>query len=98
MATKAEAEIYPDIAIPPGETLAEELEARAMSQKSLAQRMGRPYQVVNEIINGKKAITARTAFQLQDALGVSAKFWINLETDYQMTKEHIRRLETKAAS
>jgi HTH-type transcriptional regulator/antitoxin HigA len=80
-------EAYPDIAIPPGEYLGEELEARGISQKELAKRMGRPLNAINEIINGKKAITAETALQLEEVMPeIPARFWLNLETDYQLTK------------
>ena len=85
MVTKTDA--YPDIAIPPGEYLAEEIEARGISQKELAARMGRPANAINEIINGKKAITAGTALQLEDVMPeIPAKFWLNLETDFRLIK------------
>jgi HTH-type transcriptional regulator/antitoxin HigA len=85
MVTKTDA--YPDIAIPPGEFLAEEIEARSMSQKELAKRMGRPLNAINEIINGKKAITADTALQLEEVMPeIPARFWLNLETDFQLTR------------
>ena len=85
MVTKTAA--YPDIAIPPGEYLAEEIKARSLSQKELAKRMGRPTNAINEIINGKKSITAETALQLEEAMPeIPARFWLNLETDYQLTK------------
>jgi HTH-type transcriptional regulator/antitoxin HigA len=85
MVTKTDA--YPDIAIPPGEFLAEEIEARGMSQKELARRMGRPLNAINEIINGKKAITAETALQLEEVMPeIPARFWLNLETDFQLTR------------
>ncbi|MGA1796428.1 MAG: HigA family addiction module antitoxin [bacterium] len=78
---------YPDIAIPPGEYLAEEIEARGISQKELAKRMGRPLNAINEIIHGKKAITAQTALQLEEVMPeIPARFWLNLEIDYQLTK------------
>ena len=90
MATRTEA--YPDVAIAPGEYLAEEIEARRMSQKELARRMGRPANAFNEIINGKKAITAETALQLEAVMPeIPALFWLNLEADYQLTKALIRR-------
>ena len=83
---------YPDIAIPPGEYLAEEIEARELSQKELASRMGRPANVINEIINGKKAITAETALQLEEVMPeIPARFWLNLETDYQLIKALLKR-------
>jgi HTH-type transcriptional regulator / antitoxin HigA len=85
MVTKTET--YPDVAIPPGEYLAEEILERGISQKELAKRMGRPVNTVNEIINGKKAITAHTALQLEAVMPeIPARFWLNLEMDYQLTK------------
>ena len=83
---------YPDIAIPPGEYLAEEIAARGLSQKELAKRMGRPLNAINEIVNGKKAITAETALQLEEVMPeIPARFWLNLETDYQLTRVLIRK-------
>jgi HTH-type transcriptional regulator/antitoxin HigA len=83
---------YPDIAIPPGEYLLEEIEARGISQKELAKRMGRPLNAINEIINGKKSITAATALQLEEVMPeIPARFWMNLETDYQLTKAFIAK-------
>jgi HTH-type transcriptional regulator / antitoxin HigA len=90
MVTKTE--VYPDMAIHPGEYLAEEIEARGISQKELAERMGRPLNAINEIINGKKAITAETALQLEEVMPeIPARFWLNLETDYQLTKALISK-------
>lgn len=70
----------------PGELLAEELEAREMTQKELALAMGRPPQAINEIVRGKKAITAETAVQLEHALGIKAQFWMNLQTSYDIKR------------
>ena len=95
MATKTDA--YPDVAIPPGEYLSEEIQARGISQRELAKRMGRPVNAVNVIINGKKAITAETALQLEGVMPeIPARFWLNLETDYQLTKALINRRATMA--
>jgi len=80
----------PDYAIPPGETLAETLEQLGMSQAGLAQRMGRPLQMISEIIQGKKAITAETALQLERATGVPANFWNSSQRNYEAT---LARLE-----
>jgi HTH-type transcriptional regulator/antitoxin HigA len=89
MATKATA--YPNMAIPPGEYLLEEIEARGLSQKELARRMRRPLNAINEIINGKKVITAETALRLEVVmLEIPARFWMNLEVDYQLTKASIK--------
>ena len=85
MTNKTRVSVESDLAIHPGVTLAEELEAREMTQKALAEAMDRPVQVVNEIINGKKAITAETALQLERVLDIPARFWMNLQTDYDLT-------------
>ena len=80
------------MAIPPGEYLAEEIRERGLSQKELARRMGRPLNAINEIIRGKKAITAETALQLEEVMPqIPARFWLNLEADYQLTKAVLER-------
>ena len=89
--------VYSDLAIPPGETLADEIMARGMSQKELAARLGRPAQVVNEIVRGKKAITDDTALGLEKVLGIPAAFWVNLEQSYRMTRARLREQETLRA-
>ncbi len=66
----------------PGETLEETLEALDMPQAELAKRMGRPSQMVNEIIKGKKDITPETALQLERVLGIPASFWNNRQRQY----------------
>lgn len=73
-----------DLAIHPGELLAEELEVRGITQKALAAIMERPAQAVNEIVRGKKAITADTALQLEAVLGAPAAFWLNLQSQYDL--------------
>ena len=83
--TKTQTRISSDMAVPPGEILAEELQALGMTQKECARRMGRPAQVINEIIRAKKAITAETALQLETVVGGSADYWLGLETTYRLT-------------
>ena len=77
---------------PPGEFLREELETRGWTQAGLAERMGRPLRSINEIVNGKKAITAETAIGLGDALGTSAEYWLNLESGYRL---HVARRQKR---
>ncbi|MBM3943485.1 MAG: HigA family addiction module antidote protein [SAR202 cluster bacterium] len=90
MATRTDA--YPDVAIPPGEYLLEENAARGMTRKELARQMGIPVNAFNEIINGKKAITAETGLQLEAVMPeIPARFWLNLGSDYQLTKALIKR-------
>lgn len=70
----------------PGDFLKEEIEARGWSQVELAEIVGRPAKVINEIIAGKKAITPETAIQLGEALGTGPELWMNLESRYQLSK------------
>ncbi|MBG0788201.1 MAG: HigA family addiction module antidote protein [Anaerolineaceae bacterium] len=72
----------PDQVSFPGETLLEALNERSMTQADLARRMGRPNKTVNEIIQGKSAITSETALQLENVLGISATFWLNRQRYY----------------
>lgn len=99
MTSIAPAPYRPDVAIPPGETIREILESKSMTQAELANRMGRPTNKVNEVIQGKRQITADTALELELALGLSASFWINLEKNYQLNKARLsqdKRLEREA--
>ena len=82
--------VYSDLAIPPGETLAEEIEVRGMTQEELAARMDCSLQVIDEIVRAERAITPEIASALGKALGGSSQFWINLEEHYRMTLDHIR--------
>ena len=86
MANSSTARIESNLAIHPGELLAEELELREMTQKQLALAMGRPPQAINEIVRGKKAITAETALQLERVLEIPAHLWMNLQTRYDLTR------------
>ena len=68
----------------PGEYLSDELEARGWSQTDLAEILGRPAPVVNQIIKGKRSITPEIAKELGAALGTSAMLWLNLEAAYRL--------------
>lgn len=71
---------------PPGEFLKEELESRNWNQTELAEIIGRPVKMVNELILGKRAVTPETAVQLGEALGTGPELWMNLESQYQLSK------------
>ncbi|MCA9925549.1 MAG: HigA family addiction module antidote protein [Anaerolineales bacterium] len=86
-------EFRPDYVSLPGETLLEVLESLDMSQAELARRMGRPKKTINEIIQGKAAITPETSLQLEFVLGVPASFWNNRERQYQENKARIEEEE-----
>ncbi len=77
--------VWSDHPVSPGNILKEEIEYRGMSQNDLASLMGRPPEIINDIILGKEEITQTTATEIQEALGISAQFWLNLEATYQVT-------------
>jgi HTH-type transcriptional regulator / antitoxin HigA len=72
-----------DYAVAPGETVLEVIEALGLTQSELAERTGRPKKTINEIINGKAAITPETALQFERVLRLPASFWTSLEHDYR---------------
>lgn len=69
--------------LPPGETLRETLEALHMSQSKLAARTGLTLKHINQVVRGAAAITPETAIALENATGVAATTWNNLENRYQ---------------
>lgn len=72
-------------AVTPGEILAEEfLAPLGMSHRELARRMRVNPMRVNEIVRGKRAITADTALRLAAVLGTSARFWMNLQSNHDL--------------
>ena len=82
-----------DLAIHAGEFLEETLKEIGMTQSELSNRLGRPLQMVNEIIKGKKSITSTTALELEDVLGIPSHIWLGLENQYQIVLAKQKELE-----
>jgi addiction module HigA family antidote len=77
--------------IHPGEILLEEfLKPMEISQYRLAQDINVPARRINEIVLGKRAITADTALRLSEYFGLSEKFWLNLQMRYNLEVEKDR--------
>ena len=75
----------------PGEVLLEEfLEPMEISQYRLAKDISVPPRRINEIVHGKRSITADTALRLPRYFGTSEKFWLNLQTGYDLEVERDR--------
>lgn len=68
----------------PGEVLKDEIEERGISQRQLADTMGLAYSVVNEILNGRRPLTAKTALMFEASLDVPADSLMYLQTKYNM--------------
>jgi HTH-type transcriptional regulator/antitoxin HigA len=92
MKAKKQYRFEPDYAVPPGETLQEVMESLDMTQKELAVRTGLTVQSLNRIFKGEQPITYESANRLELALGVPARFWNNLEAQYQ---EQLAKLDEK---
>ena len=84
MSEHTDATFTPAEAFPPGEFVRDELEARTWTQEDLAEILGCSLRLVNEVIKGRRAVTVDTAKGLGDAFGTGARFWLNLETSYQL--------------
>ena len=72
-----------DLIIHPGETIADVLEDRGITQTELASRTGVSTAYVSSVIAGKKGISANFAMGLEYALGVPKSFWLNLQANYE---------------
>jgi addiction module HigA family antidote len=90
--------------IHPGEILLEEfLNPMDISQNRLARAMDVPPRRINEIVHGKRAITADTAIRLARALGTSEQFWMGLQADFDLEEarkcasDKLRKIENLAA-
>jgi addiction module HigA family antidote len=80
--------------ITPGEILEEDfLKPMGLSQYRLAKDINVPPRRINEIVNGERAITADTALRLGRYFKMSAQFWLNLQSHYdlEMVEERIGR-------
>lgn len=76
--------IYNDIiAIPPGETIKDEIAFLNMSQKEFADRLGMAAKTVNQIMSGIAPITYETAIKLENVLGIPSSTWNSLEANYR---------------
>ena len=60
----------------------DELDYRGISQKALAEEIGVPASVLNEVLNGKRAVSTEYALLLEAALGIDADLWLRLQSDY----------------
>ena len=87
----------PDEVSPPGHTLRDLMEERALTQIELSRRLGRPSQAVNEIVAGKKAITEDTALELERVLQVPANFWLAREARYREYRARLRAADGRKA-
>ena len=93
--------------IHPGVTLREDfMEPHGLSANRLARALGIPQNRISDIARGRRGITADTALRLERAFGVSAAFWLNLQSHYELEvaerdngaaiRQAVRRVESTA--
>ena len=73
------------IAVHPGRVLKRELEARDLSANRLALALRLPSGRVTDILNGKRGISPETALRLGRYFGNSARFWMNFQTNFELS-------------
>lgn len=76
--------LTPSEPIHPGEILKDEIEYRGISRRKLAAQMGISPTLLNEILNGKRAVSAEYALLFEAALGIDAEPLIKLQVDYNI--------------
>ncbi|HTP25900.1 MAG TPA: HigA family addiction module antitoxin [Anaeromyxobacteraceae bacterium] len=75
------------VAVHPGEILLEEfLRPLGLSQATLARHLGISLVRVNELVKGKRGVSAETAWLLAQAFGTTPQFWINLQSNYDLAR------------
>ncbi len=83
----------------PGEVIKEELQARGLSQRKLADIMQASHTMLNEILNGKRPVSTGFALEIEASMGISAELLVNMQTRYNLQvarqdKDLIARLDT----
>lgn len=77
---------YPAIAVHAGEIIKEEIEARGISQKALAESLGVSYTMLNEILNTKRSVSSEFALLIEAALGISAEMLMGIQLRYNLQR------------
>lgn len=79
----------------PGQMLLKDfLEPMHISQKIFAKHLGWTYARLNEIVNGKRGITANSAIAIAEAFDMEPEFWMNLQRDFDLWKEENSKRKT----
>ena len=95
--------LIPPTATHPGELLADELEARSMTQQAIAQQMGVSQAIISQLLHKKRRVSLEMALRLELSLDISAEFWLNLQrqhdriTAYHNAKKMMSKLDISAA-
>lgn len=74
----------------PGTLIADEIEARGLKQKDIAIELGVANTYLNEVIKGKRAITADFALLLEKSFGISAEYWMRFQTQFELDEARLK--------
>jgi HTH-type transcriptional regulator/antitoxin HigA len=77
-------ELETDVTLHPGEILGSELEAREITQKDFAKQLGIQAPHLNDLIKGKRHVSATLAVKIEKALGIDAAFWLRVQVAYDL--------------
>ena len=78
-------EIWSDLAIHPGETLADFIDEHDLNHSQLAAKTGWSQRIIRDVVAGSQDITSEIAEALDRAFGLKAQFWLNLQKRYDQT-------------
>lgn len=84
-------EPYSNLAIPPGEFLQEEAEARELPHDALREKLRLGPGQLERLLSGEERLTADMALDLEKLLDLSASFWLGLQAEYELTLARNRR-------
>lgn len=91
----ANSEFHPDWASAPGETIADILRERNLSEVEFARGIGRPLEEAKRLLQGQASITIAIARQLEAMLGASVEFWMSRDFQYQQDIARLQKVEKK---
>ncbi len=74
------------VAIHPGEVLADELAERNISAAELARQVGVPANRISQLVRGKRSMTGDTALRLGHWFGMNPQFWMNLQAQFDLVE------------
>lgn len=76
--------ILTDVALHPGEVLADEIAARGIKQIDFARKMKLHPPHFNDLLKGKRHVSARIALKIENELGIDADYWLRLQISYDL--------------
>ena len=95
LSTMSKKNMTPFVSTHPGEMIKDELKARKMPQKQLAEQTGIKASVLSETITGKRSVSLSVAVALEKALDIPADVWMNLQTQYDLDTADIAKRDNQ---